>query len=131
MLQGCLIGLDQGSSATKAVVLSTAGQLIFQTRKDLPPPFREGLRIEQDPKNILTSVREALEESLRAIQGISILGVGLSCQRSSCLVWNGSTGEPLSPVISWRDTRGIDLVYELADREPFIFKTSGLPLTPY
>ncbi len=131
MSQGCFIGLDQGSSATKAVVLSTSGQLLFQTRNDLPPPFREGLRIEQDPKKILASVREALEESLRAVQDISVLGVGLSCQRSSCLIWNSSTGEPLSPVISWRDTRGIDLVYDLADREPFIFKTSGLPLTPY
>ncbi len=131
MAQGCFIGVDQGSSATKAVVLSTTGQLLFQTRKDLPPPFREGLRIEQDPKDILTSVREALDESLRTVEGISVLGVGLSCQRSSCLVWNGPTGEPLSPVISWRDTRGIDLVYELADREPVIFKTSGLPLTPY
>lgn len=133
MSQRCFIGLDQGSSASKAVVLSTEGQLLFRTRKDLPPPLREGLRIEQDPKEILISVREVLDECLRAVKSkdISVLGVGLSCQRSSCLVWNGSTGEPLSPVLSWRDTRGNDLVRQLTDRGPFIFKTSGLPLTPY
>jgi glycerol kinase len=95
--------------------------------------LRDGLRVGQDPEEILTSVREALDESLRAVEGsgISVLGAGLSCQRSSCLVWRESTGEPLSPVVSWRDTRGIDVVRRLAGLEPLIFKASGLPLTPY
>ena len=133
MSRHCFIGIDQGSSATKALALSDAGQVLFQTRKDLPPPVRENQRIEQDPLRILESVQEALEECLRAIagSGIPVLGIGLSCQRSSCLAWNESTREPLSPLISWRDTRGMDIVRQLADREPAIFKISGLPLTPY
>jgi glycerol kinase len=133
MSQECFIGIDQGSSATKAVALDAAGKILFQTRKDLSPPFRDGPRIEQDPGEIFTSVREVLDESLRAVRGsgISVLGIGLSCQRSSCLVWRESTGEPLSPVVSWRDTRGLDVVRGLAGLEPLIFKLSGLPLTPY
>src|SRR5450756_2102369 len=133
MSQGCFIGIDQGSSATKAVVLSAAGQLLFNTRKDLSPPFRDGLRIEQDPRQMLISVREVLDECIQQVQGsgVSVLGIGLSCQRSSCLIWNESTGEPLSPLISWRDTRGLDIVNALAEQGPLIFKTTGLPLTPY
>jgi glycerol kinase len=125
--------MDQGSSGTKTVVVGTTGQVLFQTRKGLSLPFREGPRIEQDPREILTSVQEALSESVQAVKGsgIPVLGIGLACQRSSCLIWDEPTGEPLSPVISWRDMRGIDLVREIADREPFIFRTSGLPLTPY
>lgn len=133
MSQGCFIGIDQGSSATKAVVLSTNGQLLFNTRKDLPPPFRDDLRIEQDPRQILLSVQGVLEECLRQVQGsgIPFLGIGLSCQRSSCLIWNESTGEPLSPLISWRDMRGAGLVNDLAGQGPMVLKTTGLPLTPY
>ena len=133
MADGCFIGIDQGSSATKAVVVDRAGQMIFQVRKDLSPPFREGPRIEQDPREVLDSVRNALNEAALAVgpSGIPILGIGLSCQRSSCLVWNETTGQPLSPVISWRDTRGLDLVDWLAGQAAMIFKTSGLPLTPY
>src|SRR5574341_2590933 len=133
MSRHCFIGIDQGSSATKAVAISDAGQVLFQTRKDLPPPFRDDLRIEQDPRRILGSAQEALGECLRAVAGagIPVLGIGLSCQRSSCLAWNESTREPLSPLISWRDTRGADLVRQLARGEPMIFKASGLPLTPY
>jgi glycerol kinase len=133
MADGCFIGIDQGSSGTKAVAVSTTGQVLFQTRKNLSPPFREGARIEHDPREIVTSVHEALWDSVLTVKGpgIPILGIGLACQRSSCLIWNEATGEPLSPVISWRDLRGIDLVGEIAGREPFLFKRSGLPLTPY
>jgi glycerol kinase len=133
MSLACLIGIDQGSSATKAVVLSTAGQILFNTRKDIPPPFRDGLRIEQDPRQILTSVRAVLDECIQQVRSsnVSVIGIGLSCQRSSCLVWNESTGDPRSPLLSWRDTRGLDFIRQLADHEPMIFRTTGLPLTPY
>src|SRR3989337_904209 len=132
MPQGCFIGIDQGSSSTKALVVSTEGQIVFQARKTLQPPFREGLRIEQDPLEILRSVQEALNESALSVSssGVAILGVGLACQRSSCLIWHESTGEPLSPIISWRDTRGIDLVNSLSENGAAIFETTGLPLTP-
>lgn len=133
MRQGCFIGIDQGSSSTKAVVVATDGQVLFQTRRDLLPPFRDNDRIEQDGEEILRSVTAVLEESLQAVRasGVAVLGLGLSCQRSSCLAWNASTGAPLSRVISWRDTRGSELVESLRDREPEILRLTGLPLTPY
>lgn len=130
MPDGCFIGIDQGSSSTKALAVSTDGQVLFQTRKDLPPPFRSNDRVEHDPAEILRTVREALNETVQA-SGRSVLGVGLSCQRSSCLAWNERTREPLSPVISWRDLRGRPLVTELAGHAASVFSASGLPLTPY
>ena len=133
MHTGCFIGIDQGSSATKAMAISTEGQVLFQVRKDLAPPFRDGNRIEHDAQEILRSISDALNESIQAVQdsGVRVLGVGFSCQRSSCLAWNGSTGAPLTPVISWRDTRGSELIETLRDRGPEILRRSGLPLTPY
>ncbi len=133
MPTGCFIGIDQGSSATKAVVVSTEGQVLFQTRKDLPPPFRDGIRVEHDADKILQTVSDALNESVQAVQGpgVQVLGLGLSCQRSTCLAWKESTGAPLTPIISWRDTRGSEIVENIRDRAPEIHLKSGLPLTPY
>lgn len=133
MPQGCFIGIDQGSSSTKALVITVKGEVAFETRRSLPPPSREGLRIEQDPLEILTTVQEVVKESALAAKssGLEILGIGLSCQRSSCMIWNEVTVEPLSPLLSWRDTRGADLVDSLATSEDIIFRTTGLPLTPY
>lgn len=133
MSEGCFIGIDQGSSATKAVVVDTKGQVLFQTRKALAPPLREGIRIEQDASEILRSVTDALHESVQTVRGAGnpVLGIGLSCQRSSCLAWSASTGEPLSPLLSWRDTRGSELVYALRERGAVVHRLSGLPLTHY
>ena len=49
MSDDCFIGIDQGSSSTKALVLSAAGQVLFRTKKALPSPVREGARIEHYP----------------------------------------------------------------------------------
>ena len=38
--QQCFIGIDQGSSSTKALVLSIDGQVLFQTKRALAPSFR-------------------------------------------------------------------------------------------
>ena len=133
MPTGCFIGIDQGSSATKAVVVSVEGQVLFQTRKDLPTPIRDGTRIEQDTTEVARSVSDVLNECVQTVQGpgVPILGIGLSCQRSSCLAWSGSTGTPLTPIISWRDTRGSEFIETIKDRGSVIHRISGLPLTPY
>ena len=126
------IGIDQGSSATNSVYVSTDGRILYQTRKDLPPPFRDNVRIEHDGEDIIRSVIDALNGSIEAVgSNASILGLGLSCQRSSCLAWNASTGSPLTPVISWRDERGLELIESIKDTESLVRRKSGLPLTPY
>jgi glycerol kinase len=133
MAHAGFIGIDQGSSSTKAVVIDTDGTIVFRDRKELPAPFREGPRVEQDPAEILASVRHVLYACAKYARssGLAVLGIGLSCQRSSCLIWNEASGEPLSPVLSWRDTRGHDVVNRLSDRSELIFGKTGLPLTPY
>lgn len=129
----CFIGIDQGSSSTKALVISREGQVLFQAKKALSSPLREGDFVEYDPREILQSVRDALKEAVESIQAAGFIpaGIGLSCQRSSCLAWNEATKEPLSRVISWRDRRGAAFIEQMAAHADSIFKATGLPLTPY
>ncbi len=133
MTKECFIGIDLGSSSTKALVIGAEGQELLSTRRDLAPPLRKNDRVEQDAAELAQSVQAALEESAHfaASTGHTVLGVGLSCQRSSCLIWNESTGAPLSPVLSWRDTRGAEFINRIAEQGPRIFEATGLPLTPY
>lgn len=133
MSQNCFIGIDQGSSSTKVLVISEGGQVLFQNKFALPVPFRDGDRIQYDALAILGSVQDLLKEAVQSLQpsGFNPAGIGLSCQRSSCLLWNESTGEPLSPVISWRDLRGADFVQQIAKHAESVFEITGLPLTPY
>ena len=133
MPQHCFIGIDQGSSSTKALAVSKEGQVLFQTRRALPLPFRVGDRVEYDPSGIEQSVHDALNEVVQTVRasGFTPEAIGLSCQRSSCLAWNEGTGEALSPVISWRDMRGSAFVQQVSKDRDRIFEVTGLPVTPY
>ncbi|MDH4163383.1 MAG: FGGY family carbohydrate kinase [Nitrospirota bacterium] len=133
MQRACYIGIDQGSSSTKAIVVANDGAILFRGKQELSPALREDHRVEQDPDEILGSVRSALDEAIGQAKnaGMTVRGAGLSCQRSSCLAWHKASGKPLSPVLSWRDTRGEELVKGLALHRDYIWKATGLPLTPY
>lgn len=133
MANGCFIGIDQGSSSTKALAVAAGGQACCRSRRPISPPLRDGDRIEHDPLDILKTVEDVLNETVQAARASGFIprGIGLSCQRSSCLLWDETTGEPLSPVLSWRDARGADFVRQLSPQALSIFKVTGLPLTPY
>ncbi len=133
MAQTCYIGIDQGSTSTKALVISQQGQVLFQIKLPLNAPFRSEVRVEYPPLEILASVEDVLKQAVQSVQtsGYIPRAIGLSCQRSSCLIWHQLTGEPLSPVISWRDVRGSAFVEQIREKSELIFETSGLPLTPY
>ncbi len=133
MPQASFVGIDQGSSSTKALALDEQGAVLFRAKRALSSPVREGGRIEHDPREVLKSIRDVLDEIVRSLQASGRIprGIGLACQRSSCLAWNEATGEPRSPVLSWRDLRGKDIVQQLSPDAAFVQEATGLPLTPY
>ena len=57
--------------------------------------------------------------------------LGLCSQRSSFLIWERASGQPVTPLISWQDDRGAESCAALRGRESTIRELSGLPLTPY
>ncbi len=90
----------------------------------------DGERVEQDPLEILASVETALAELDSRGGGFDALG--LCTQRSSCLLWERSTGAPLSPVISWQDRRHHAEARELGPLlGELVRRSSGLFLSPH
>ncbi len=133
MNRDCSIGIDQGSSSTKAVIVTAGGAVLPCASRALSLPKRTDARVEQDPREIVRSVEQAMQEAVHAARRAGYVPrcVGLSCQRSSCLVWRERTAEPLSPVLSWRDRREAAFVESLSPHQDRILRLTGLPLTPY
>jgi glycerol kinase len=57
--------------------------------------------------------------------------LGLCSQRSSFLLWERASGQPVTPLISWQDDRGAESYAALRGRGITIRELAGLPLTPY
>lgn len=121
------IALDFGTTAIKAGIWR--GILDPLLSDPAPEVIQNGKRFESDAAEYLRRASRLLETCL-AHAGNS-LPLGISCQRSSFLLWDKRSGHPVSPLISWQDGRAQALCDQLMPHEPFIKARTGLPLTPY
>lgn len=103
---GLLLAIDQGTSATKAVVVDLDGQVQARASVPVGQRFPQPGWAEQDALEIWRSVHEAVRRCLIDVDAVRVAAVGLSTQRESMLLWDRASGEPLGPLLGWQDTRG-------------------------
>lgn len=123
------LGVDQGSSSTKGVLLDEAGSVVADFVVPAPPRHENDRIVEQDAEAILSSVVEVF---LKAKQwananGAQIKAAGLAVQRSGVLAWKASDGTVLHPMITWADTRTYPIIQDLGKATERISDMTGLP----
>ena len=123
------IALDLGTTSIKAGLLDQHGTISHIVT--LPAPeiaVNEG-RYESDALVYATAAEQALAACLE--QTNTKPPLGLCSQRSSFLIWDKASGQPLTPLISWQDNRGAASCETLRPSENVICELTGLRLTPY
>lgn len=123
------IALDTGTTSIKSGLLDQHGVLKHVVVWPAPKITVTGGHFESDALAYATVADQALGESLVKADGCRIFG--LCSQRSSFLVWEKSSGQPITPLISWQDSRGAASCEALRANEKIIRSATGLPLTPY
>jgi glycerol kinase len=127
------LAIDQGTHASRALVFDDQGQTVSAHLLPVALTRPQPHRAEQDAGRILAGVREVTDTALRALtagQRRSVSACGITTQRSTVLAWRHD-GAPVSPALSWQDTRGTDRVAALKPRAGRIRRLSGLPLSPH
>ncbi|MBI3994625.1 MAG: glycerol kinase, partial [Nitrospirae bacterium] len=110
-----LLGLDQGSSHSKAVLADRKGRVARQAIVPLKSVRSRPGWVEQDPKAILNSQLGAAKQLIHSIgKKDSIAALGIANQRSTIILWDKNTGRPLAPAISWQDLRAAELTRQWA-----------------
>lgn len=127
-----VVAVDQGTSATKALIMDASGDILGRTHVSLTQQHPQPGWVEQDPLAIRDSVISAIDSSLKVLDSESVLGIGLSTQRESIMVWDRATGHPLGPILGWQDRRTAQRAKQLiADGAgPLVQRSSGLPIDP-
>lgn len=123
------IGLDLGTTAIKAGLLSGAGELDAIVSRPAPAIVADGGRYESDALEYATVAEAVLAECLASTDARPPLG--MCSQRSSFLLWERDSGQPVTPLISWQDDRGAASCAALRAAEHTVRALTGLPLTPY
>ncbi|KAM8802782.1 glycerol kinase-like isoform 2-T2 [Rhynchonycteris naso] len=137
-----LVGaVDQGTNSTRFLVFnSKTAELLSHHQVEIKQQFpREGW-VEQDPKEILLSVYECIEETCEKLNQLNIdisniKAIGVTNQRETTVVWDKITGQPLYNAVVWLDLRTQSTVENLGKRIPasnnFVKSKTGLPLSTY
>ncbi|MFF3444532.1 FGGY family carbohydrate kinase [Streptosporangium sp. NPDC002721] len=125
-----VLAIDQGTSATKAIVVDAGGEVLGLAELPVRPAYLPGGGVEQDPAELLDSVLDAGRRAV-ARAGVPVDAVALANQGETVLAWNPVTGAPLSPAVVWQDRRSEGICAELAGYGERIAGVTGLVLDPY
>lgn len=122
--------VDQGSTSTKGALISDRGDLIFETR--LPVARKvSGSSVVHDPTALAQGVVRVLNRLLSRAPRDSVAGIGLTCQRSTCLLWDRKSGEAITEALSWQDRSQARRAVLLDRHDRMIRQRTGLPLSPH
>ena len=105
------LGIDQGTTQTTAVVVDEQGRTVARRAVQLPIRFPQPGWVEQDPWDILATVRQAATPLLEAY---AVDAIGFDNQGETFLLWDSISGQPLTPAIVWQDQRGVAVCEQLA-----------------
>ncbi len=119
MAETLVLGIDQGGSGTRAVLLDGAGTVRGYGYRPVGRLYPRPGWVEQRPSAVARSAREALDEAIAraCCDPAAIVACGITSQRDTVFAWDARTGRPIGNAITWQDLRTAPLVEETGQWE--------------
>jgi glycerol kinase len=125
-----ILAIDQGTSSTKAILLDSDFKVIAKAASALPVDHNQSGMSQASGQNMWHSLTDAIGK-LQIPAGVKIEAAALANQGESILAWDRITGEPLTPIIIWQDSRSAKLCQERKSHNQFVLSKTGLTIDPY
>ena len=134
-----LASIDQGTSSSRVILYDVdslapvaSHQVELQSATTTPQPGWS----QMDPMGILASVEASASGALASAGATAgdVVGVGITNQRESTVVWDKRTGAPLYDCVLWHDARTRETSRALQDELgglDALRGTCGLPISTY
>ena len=110
-----IVALDQGTTSSRAVLVDEQENVVAMLSREFPQIYPEEGWVEHDPMDIWSSQYGVMMETV-AKSGISpqdIVGIGITNQRETTIVWNRHTGKPVYNAIVWQCRRTAQTIERL------------------
>lgn len=127
------LAIDQGTHASRAVVLDCRGRVQASGAQDIGLTRPQADWAEQDGDEMVASIFTSITQALSALgdRRRSVVAAGLASQRASCVCWDRRDGRPLSPVFSWQDRRAHLWLRQFEAQSEAVHRKSGLFLSAH
>ncbi|KZZ85335.1 gluconokinase [Bacillus sp. SJS] len=126
-----MLGIDIGTTSTKAVLFSETGEVIQQENIGYPLHTPDISTAEQDPEEIYQAVLHAASRIMKQHPQKQLSFISFSSAMHSVIAI-GENDEPLTPCITWADNRSEGWAHKI--KTEFgghdIYKRTGTPIHP-
>ena len=128
-----ILSIDQGTSGTKALIVSAEGAVLAKGFAPVELTYLAGGGVECDAEllwqSVITAAAMAHGNWDGGKQGIE--AVALANQGESVLAWDPDSMRALSPMIIWQDSRSASLCDARLEYADLVRMRTGLTLDPY
>ena len=130
-----VLALDQGTTSSRAIVFDREGGVVAVAQREFQQVFPQPGWVEHDAREIwATQHAVALEAMERAgADAGAFVGLGITNQRETTVLWDRNTGQPVANAIVWQDRRTAQRCDELRaqGRAQRIQQKTGLVIDAY
>jgi gluconokinase len=126
------MGVDIGTTSTKAVLFNRENQVVEQIGLEYPLHTPEAGAAEQDPDEIVRAVQTAIHSVMKTsqIKRESLQFIAFSAAMHS-LIAVDKEGKPLIPSITWADQRSEAFAEQLKENNgQQVYERTGTPIHP-
>ncbi len=127
-----VLALDQGTTGSTALVIHQDGGVLGRGYREFTQHFPQPGWVEHDAEEIFRVSVDAMREAL-AGSGEQPVGLGITNQRETVVLWDRRTLSPVAPAIVWQDRRTTERCRQLKEsgKEPLLRERTGLVADPY
>lgn len=135
MSQKYILALDQGTSSSRAAIVDEKGKIVSISQEEFPQIYPQSGWVEHDALEILETQISTLKKVIKKarIKIDEIVGLGITNQRETTVIWDKNTGKPIYNAIVWQDKRTASICENLKEKglENHVKQTTGLVIDAY
>ena len=130
-----IMALDAGTTSNRCILFNAAGEMVSVAQKEFTQFFPKPGWVEHDANEIWGVQMEVAQQAMANVGATAadIAAIGITNQRETTIVWDKTTGEPVSHAIVWQCRRTSEYCDSLKEKgltDTFRAKT-GLVIDAY
>lgn len=106
-MQKYILAIDHGTTSTRAVLFDKTANVVEIAQKETTISYPHPGWVEQDANEIWLACLAVMSEVIlkSKISPEQVAAIGISNQRETSVLWDASTGLPVSSAIVWQSNR--------------------------
>ena len=130
-----VMAFDAGTSSSRAILFDRRGEIVAIAQREFPQIYPKPGWVEHNPSDVWHTQLSVAHEAIKmaGINPAEIVGIGITNQRETTVVWDRATGQPLMNAIVWQDRRTAGFCDELKSRglSAYVAENTGLVIDAY